>query len=83
MESVLVARNNFKIVEAIIDWIDTVEFKGDGIIQLFNTKDIIKDDHKKVVDDLNLGQRYVGKRAQVGSEFLDFRENLWLHSASI
>ncbi|KAF4137813.1 hypothetical protein GN958_ATG12766 [Phytophthora infestans] len=40
-------------------------------------------DHKKAVEDLNLGRWFVGKHAQFGSEFLDFRENVWLHSGSI
>ncbi|KAI9997220.1 hypothetical protein PInf_000656 [Phytophthora infestans] len=40
-------------------------------------------DHKKAVEDLNLGRWFVGKHAQFGSELLDFRENVSLHSGSI
>ncbi|KUF96199.1 hypothetical protein AM588_10008562 [Phytophthora nicotianae] len=40
-------------------------------------------DHKDAVKDMNLGKWHIGRHVQYGSEFLDFRENLWLHSSSI
>ncbi|KAH7472206.1 Zinc finger SWIM domain-containing protein 3 [Phytophthora ramorum] len=84
MEGVVMAKNNFNLVQLTVDWIDKAKFRADCLVEPFkDTHDVLKIDHKNAVEDLNLGRWYVGKHAQFGSEFLDFRENLWLHSGSI
>ncbi|KAH7488250.1 uncharacterized protein KRP23_2203 [Phytophthora ramorum] len=84
MEGVVMAKNNFNLVQLTVDWIDKAKFRADCLAEPFkDTQDVLKIDHKNAVEDLNLGRWYVGKHAQFGSEFLDFRENLWLHSGSI
>ncbi|KAL4140095.1 hypothetical protein PRNP1_015170 [Phytophthora ramorum] len=84
MEGVVMAKNNFNLVQLTVDWIDKAKFRADCLVEPFkDTQDVLKIDHKNAVEDLNLGRWYVGKHAQFGSEFLDFRENLWLHSGSI
>ncbi|KAL3658549.1 hypothetical protein V7S43_016433 [Phytophthora oleae] len=84
MQAVVAARNNFHLVQATVDWIDKVEFRIDNIVAPFtDTLNVTKADHKKAVEDLNLGEWYVGRHPQVGVEFLDVTEHLWLHSSSI
>ncbi|KAL3658547.1 hypothetical protein V7S43_016431 [Phytophthora oleae] len=84
MSSVTTARNNFKLVQSTVDWIEKVEFKVDCVVPPFKDMlEVTKDDHKRAVEDLNLGEWHIGKHAQHGSEFLDFRENLWLRSGPI
>ncbi|KAE9298595.1 hypothetical protein PF008_g23463 [Phytophthora fragariae] len=81
---VIKARNNFELVEDTMKWIDSLAFQVASIAPPFkDMEDITKVNHKQAVDDLNLGRWYVGRHEQNGCEFLDFRENLWLHSGSI
>ncbi|KAE8961292.1 hypothetical protein PR002_g29946 [Phytophthora rubi] len=84
MEKVVVAKNNFALVQATVDWIETVEFQVGDIVEPFkDTLDISKVDYKAAVEDLNLGEWFFGQHPLHGCEFLDFRENLWLLSGSI
>ncbi|KAE9137740.1 hypothetical protein PF006_g14098 [Phytophthora fragariae] len=84
MEKVVVAKNNFALVQATVDWIETVEFQVEDIVEPFkDTLDITKVDYKAAVEDLNLGEWFFGRHPLHGCEFLDFRENLWLHTGSI
>ncbi|EGZ21881.1 hypothetical protein PHYSODRAFT_495496 [Phytophthora sojae] len=80
MARVIKARNNFKLVEDTMKWIDSLAFRVASIVPPF--KDM-EDVTKQAVDELNLGRWYVGRHEQNGCEFLDFREKLWLHSGSI
>jgi hypothetical protein len=36
MSAIIEAKNNFKLVQATVDWIDKVEFKVDSVVQPFN-----------------------------------------------
>ncbi|KAE9075899.1 hypothetical protein PF007_g24825 [Phytophthora fragariae] len=84
MARVIKARNKFKLVEDTMKWIDSLAFRVASITPPFkDLEDVTKVDHKQAEDDLNLGRWYVGRHEQNGCEFLDFRENLWLHSGSI
>ncbi|ETP14135.1 hypothetical protein F441_10903 [Phytophthora nicotianae CJ01A1] len=59
-------------------------FQVDSVVEPFkDTVDTTTGDHKDAVKDMNLGKWHIGRDVQYGSEFLDFRENLWLHSSSI
>ncbi|OWY97577.1 hypothetical protein PHMEG_00031860 [Phytophthora megakarya] len=69
MDSVVKAKNNFRLVQATVDWVDTA--------------DITKDVYKTEVENMNLGKWFIGRHAQFGVEFLELRENVWLHSGSI
>ncbi|KUF96475.1 hypothetical protein AM588_10006042 [Phytophthora nicotianae] len=84
MTDVVQAKNNFALVEATMAWVDTVDFHVASIVHPFkDTEDVTKDTHKHTVDNMNLGSWYAGRHVQLGCEFLDFRENLWLHTGSI
>ncbi|KAE9289619.1 hypothetical protein PF008_g25838 [Phytophthora fragariae] len=84
MARVIKERNKFKLVEDTMKWIDSLAFRVASITPPFkDMEDVTKVDHKQAEDDLNLGRWYVGRHEQNGCEFLDFRENLWLHSGSI
>ncbi|KAG1687110.1 hypothetical protein DVH05_005388 [Phytophthora capsici] len=84
MADVVEAKNNFALVEATMAWVDTVDFHVASIVHPFkDTEDITKATHKHAVDNMNLGAWYAGRHVQHGCEFLDFRENLWLHTGSI
>ncbi|ETI55339.1 hypothetical protein F443_01979 [Phytophthora nicotianae P1569] len=85
MAHIIKARNNFKLVEAAISWIDSVEFRVGDIVPPSRMQRPLPRirRHKQAVGELNLHEWYVGRHAQYGTEFLDFRETLWLHSRSI
>ncbi|ETI50530.1 hypothetical protein F443_05948 [Phytophthora nicotianae P1569] len=84
MTDAVQAKNNFALVEATMAWVDTVDFHVASIVHPFkDTEDVTKDTHKHTVDNMNLGSWYAGRHVQLGCEFLDFRENLWLHTGSI
>ncbi|KAE8890020.1 hypothetical protein PF003_g26099 [Phytophthora fragariae] len=51
MEKVVVAKNNFALVQATVDWIETVEFQVEDIVEsLKDTLDITKVDYKAAVE---------------------------------
>ncbi|KAE8956104.1 hypothetical protein PF011_g31589 [Phytophthora fragariae] len=84
MDTVVTAKNNISLVHATLNWIAALEFSVDSVVEPFKDQvDTTKDDHVQAVKELNLGQCFVGKSLQYGVDFLDFRENLWLHSSSI
>ncbi|KAE9030075.1 hypothetical protein PR001_g11349, partial [Phytophthora rubi] len=84
IEKVVVAKNNFAFVQATVDWIETVEFQVEDIVEPFkDTLDITKVEYKSAVEVLNLGEWFFGRYPHHGCEFLNFRENLWLHTGSI
>ncbi|KAE8954793.1 hypothetical protein PR003_g33108 [Phytophthora rubi] len=73
IEKVVVAKNNFALVQATVDWIETVEFQVEDIVEPFkDTLDITKVDYKAAVEDLNLGEWFFGRHPLHGCEFLDF-----------
>ncbi|KAE8901360.1 hypothetical protein PF004_g27806 [Phytophthora fragariae] len=84
MDTVVTAKNNISLVHATLNWIAALEFPVDSVVEPFKDQvDTTKDDHVQAVKELNLGQCFVGKSLQYGVDFLDFRENLRLHSSSI
>ncbi|KAG6599632.1 uncharacterized protein IUM83_19342 [Phytophthora cinnamomi] len=84
MEKVATARNSFNLVQATVDWIDKVEVQVEDVVKPFkDTLDAPKVDYKTAVENLNLVEWFFGRHPQYGSDLLDFRENLWLHTGSI
>ncbi|KAE9028861.1 hypothetical protein PR003_g11544 [Phytophthora rubi] len=84
MEKVVVAKNNFALVQATVDWIETVEFQVEDIVEPFkDTLDITKVDYKAAVEVLSLGEWFFGRHPLHGCEFLDLsRESVathWFH----
>ncbi|KAE9317070.1 hypothetical protein PF008_g18851 [Phytophthora fragariae] len=84
MDTVMTVKNNISLLHATLNWIAALEFQVDSVVEpLKDHVGTTKDDHVQAVKELNLGQCFVGKNLQYGVDFLDFRENLWLHSTSI
>ncbi|OWZ20548.1 hypothetical protein PHMEG_0005010, partial [Phytophthora megakarya] len=71
MDSAVKAKNNFRLVQAKVDWIEKLQFRVDSIVPPFkDTADITKEVYKIEVENKNLGKWFIGKHAQFDVEFL-------------
>ncbi|ETI56993.1 hypothetical protein F443_00647 [Phytophthora nicotianae P1569] len=84
MASLLEARSRFSLVARTTEWIDGVEWCiADLREPLADTSNVTKNERKWYAEVLNLSVNKTPGEVVSGYQLLDFRENLWLHTASI
>ncbi|KAG1690173.1 hypothetical protein DVH05_028380 [Phytophthora capsici] len=84
MASILEAQSRFSLVARTTKWIDDLEWRITDLREPFNdTGHVTKNEHKWYVETLNLSVNKIPGEVVSGYQLLDFRENLWLHTASI
>ncbi|KAG6608891.1 uncharacterized protein IUM83_12770 [Phytophthora cinnamomi] len=84
MASIHEARNNFKLVMRTLKWLASVEWRVSDLREPFqDTSTITKSELKGYVETLNLAVNKIPGETVAGSQLMDFREDLWLHTASL
>ncbi|GMF43530.1 unnamed protein product [Phytophthora fragariaefolia] len=84
MADIIEARNQFRLVEFTMAWMDMVEWHISDLTDPFkDTCDVTKRAYKEVVQAMSLGTVCIGGELMAGHVLLDFREDLWLHITSV
>ncbi|GMF43876.1 unnamed protein product [Phytophthora fragariaefolia] len=84
MADIIEARNQFRLVEFTMAWMDRMEWHISDLTDPFkDTCNVTKLAYKEAVQTMNLGTVRIGGVFMAGHVLLDFREALWLHTTFV
>ncbi|ETN22640.1 hypothetical protein PPTG_02519 [Phytophthora nicotianae INRA-310] len=78
------ATATFRDVELTTAWIDNLQWPTASVMAPFgNIESTIKDEHKRKVEDINLGETFLEGEIFEGTKLLQWREEQWLNTTCI